>query len=35
MLVGVCKRTRHWFGAADREYVTSLQKEAVEPTIPN
>jgi len=32
MLVGVCKRTRHWFGAEDTAYVASLQKGAAEDT---
>ena len=30
MLVGVCKRTRHWFGAEDTAYVASVGKEAAE-----
>jgi ACR3 family arsenite transporter len=33
MLVGVCKRTRHWFGAEDTAYVASLQKGAAEDTM--
>ncbi len=33
MLVGVCKRTRHWLGAEDTAYVASLQKGAAEDTM--
>jgi ACR3 family arsenite transporter len=30
MLVGICKRTQHWFGAEDRAYVASLEEETAE-----
>jgi ACR3 family arsenite transporter len=30
MLVGICKRTRRWFGIEDRAYVASLGKEEAE-----
>jgi ACR3 family arsenite transporter len=35
MLVGICRRTRHWFRAEDRAYVTSLREEAPEGVIPS
>jgi ACR3 family arsenite transporter len=34
MLVGICKRTRHWFRVEDRTYVTSLREEAPESVVP-
>jgi hypothetical protein len=30
MLVGICKRTRRWFGVVDRAYAASLEEETAE-----
>jgi ACR3 family arsenite efflux pump ArsB len=32
LLVGICKRTRHWFGVGHPAYVPRLQEEAAEGT---
>ncbi|MCK5553975.1 MAG: arsenic resistance protein, partial [Deltaproteobacteria bacterium] len=34
MLVGICRRTRHWFRVEDRAHVTSLREEAPERVVP-